>query len=145
MHRRFVYAGKPEGIPGQYYILVINPGVKSLICGLSAFVPLEGNNLTVDRLYTSLELLHWLLSQRITIVGTMMTNKKEIPVAVKSVSNRQHQSYKAYWNEDDPRITLHSYAVRKKSSGMKNVIIMSSFPAIPGVTKDDGHKKTSII
>ena len=143
-HRIFVYAGKPEGTPGEYYITDIIPVVKSLICGLSALVPLEGNNLTVDKRHTSLELLHWLLSERITIVGTMMTNKKEIPVEMKSVSAREHKSYKAYRNEDDPRVILHSYAVRTESSGMKNNLIMSSLSAIPGVIKDDGLGKPAI-
>ena len=143
-HRISVYAGKPEDVPGQYYIPGIVPVVKSLICGLLAFVPLEGNNLTVNRLYTSLELLYLLLFQQITTVGTMITIKKEIPIAVKSVSNRQHQSYKGYWNEDDLRVTLHSYAVRTNSSGLKNVLIMSSLAEFPGVTKYDGHNKPAV-
>ena len=55
--RTSVYSGKPIGEPGPYYISGIMPGVQSLVTQLSNFVDLQGRNITMDRLYTSFELL----------------------------------------------------------------------------------------
>lgn len=54
--RAVVYAGKPTGEPGPHYVQGIMPVVKSLVTQLSTFVDLQGRNITMDRLYTSIEL-----------------------------------------------------------------------------------------
>lgn len=54
--RTAVYAGKPTGDPGPYYVPGILPVVKSLITPLLASVDLQGRNITMDRLYTRIEL-----------------------------------------------------------------------------------------
>ena len=144
-HRVVVCAGKPEGTPGEFYAPGVLPTVKSLVCGLSSVFPLEGTNLTMDMRYTSLELTEWLLARNMTVVGTIMANKEEIPVSLKNANSRAHQSYETYWIEDDPRVTLHSYAVKTKTKRMKNILIMSSAPVIQAVTKDDGKKKPAVL
>jgi hypothetical protein len=55
--RTSVYAGKPVGVPGPHYIPGIIPIVKALVSQLGAFVDLAGRNITMDRLYTSVELV----------------------------------------------------------------------------------------
>ena len=113
-HRTVVYAGKPQGTPGQYYVPGINPIVKSLVNGLSEKVCIDGNNITTDRLYTNFELCDWFLSKKITTIGTMMANKKGIPNELKKTDDREHLSYECLWQIENPRISLHSYVVEKK-------------------------------
>jgi hypothetical protein len=55
--RTAVYAGKPTGEPGPHYVQGIIPVVKSLVTPLLVSVELQGRNITMDRLYTSVELL----------------------------------------------------------------------------------------
>ena len=74
-----VYAGKPVGEPGEYYLKGTSAVVKSLVSKLSESVNLRGRNITTDRLYTSYELTKWLLDRSITTVGTLMSNRKGIP------------------------------------------------------------------
>lgn len=54
--RTCVYAGKPTGTPGPYYVTGVMPTIKSLVEPLSQHVDLKGRNITMDRLYTSIEL-----------------------------------------------------------------------------------------
>ena len=63
-HRAIVYAGCPTGVPGQYYVPGVTPQVKTLVEGLSAHCALDGNNITMDRLYTNYEILEWLLARK---------------------------------------------------------------------------------
>ena len=46
----------------------------------------------MDRLYTSIPIANWLLEKHITIVGTLMTNRRGIPDEVKIVTNREERS-----------------------------------------------------
>ena len=137
--RTSVYSGKPTGNPGPYYITGITPTVKSLVNQLSIYVDLDGRNITMDRLYTSYELFQWLLEKKITAVGTIKNNRKCIPNEIKSVNERNDNSYKCFW-DDKGKTTLHSYVVRTKSKGLKNVLALSSMPPILGTTRDDKRK-----
>ena len=143
--RSVVYSGKPVGEPGPYYIPGIMPIVQSLITKLSENVDMRGRNITMDRLYTSYELLRWMLDQQITAVGTIKANKKCIPTEMKGIAGRDDKSYEYYWDTKDEKISLHSYVVNTKSSGKKNVLALSSVPPIIGVTKDDSKQKPAIL
>ena len=55
--RAVVYSGKPTDNQGPFYTPGIMPTVQSLIIKLSNKVDLKGRNITMDRLYTSHELL----------------------------------------------------------------------------------------
>ena len=143
--RAVVYAGKPLGDPNQFYVPGIQPIVKSLVNGLMSHVELDGNNITMDRLYTSYQLFQYLLEHNITAVGTIMANKKEIPAEVKSCTQREPLSYEAFWDENNPKTSLHSYVVKTKSSGKKNVLLLSSMPTFLGKTMDDKQDKPAIL
>ena len=101
--RAVVYAGKPQGEPGDYYVPGIIPIVKSLVTGLGNKTDLKGRNITMDRLYTSIELFQWLLTQSITGVGTMMLNRKGIPAEIKTMENRSEHSYKVLWETSEKK------------------------------------------
>ena len=74
-----------------------------------------------------------------------MRNKRCLPIEVKSLQDRENLSYKYYWNEEDNKISLHSYVVRTKSSGMKNVLALSTMPFLLATTKDDGKEKPALL
>ena len=64
----------------------------------------------------------------ITAVGTIKNNRKCIPNEIKDVNGRDNKSYKCYWEKEEGKISLHSYVVKTKSSGIKNVLLLSSIP-----------------
>lgn len=75
-----------------------------------------------------------------------MTNRKCIPSEFKDISQREINSYEYLWDKSsNEKISLHSYVVKTKSKGKKNVLVMSSMPPILGTTKDDGKEKPAII
>ena len=52
-------AGKPQQ-GGPYYINTIEDHVKTLVLTTGAKLPLEGRNISMDRLYTSVSTAIWL-------------------------------------------------------------------------------------
>ena len=136
-----VYAGKPVAEPTEYYIKGVTPIVKSLVDRLGRSVDLKGRNMTMDRLYTTYDLTKWLMTKSITTVGTLMSNRKEIPKEFVQIGERESPSYKLLFDVNTAgKITLHSYVVNTKSSGLRNVLLMSSFPPLLGLTKDETKK-----
>lgn len=99
----------------------------------------------MDRLYTNIPLFDWLLSKKITAVGTIMQNKRGIPSQFKSVSERENNSYKVLWEATKSKMSLHSYVVNTKSKGVKNVMLLSTLPPLLGTTIDDGKGKPALI
>ena len=102
-------------------------------------VDLKGRNITMDRLYTSYELFRYLLNRNMTAVGTIR-EKKCIPNEIKDTSNRSTPSYIFLYDETDEKLSLHSYVVSTKSKGKKNVLLLSSMPAIKGTTRDENKE-----
>ena len=136
-----VYAGRPVGEPGPYYIKGITATVKAMVEQLSRFVELDGRNITTDRLYTSYQLTNWLLSKNITTTGTLMSNKKGIPKHLLSVTDRDTPSCEVLYDTNtEGRVSLHSYVVSTKGNQKKNILLMCSQPPLIGVTKDDSKK-----
>ena len=58
-----VYAGKPVDTPNQFYLSGTDNYTKYLIDYLSERVVLSGRNLTMDRLYTSVDIAEWLYNK----------------------------------------------------------------------------------
>ena len=58
-----VYAGKPVDTPNQFYLSGTDNYTKYLVDCLSQRVVLSGRNLTMDRLYTSVDIAEWLYSK----------------------------------------------------------------------------------
>ena len=132
-----VYAGKPVGQPTQHYIKGTSAIVKSLVNRLSENTDLRGRNITTARLYTTYDLTQWLLNRSMTTVGTLMSKRKGIPKEFLTITDRECPSYKLLYNkESQGTVTLHSYVVNTKSSGKRNVLLLSSQPPLLGVTKD---------
>ena len=139
-----VYAGKPRAEPTIYYTPGTEHTVKSLIQSLECHTNLQGRNLSYDRFYSSLSLAEWLLTRGITSVGTIQSNRKGIPAEIKQIDHREVNSYEVYWEEDKNVLNLHSYVVKTKSSGKRNVLLLSAVTPLLGTTKDDQKRKPGI-
>ena len=68
-----VYAGKPVGCPNQFYLSGTDNYTKYLVDYLSERIVLSGRNLTMDRLYTSVEIAEWLYSKHQVIIKAYCT------------------------------------------------------------------------
>eukprot|EP00112_Aurelia_sp_Birch-Aquarium-sp1_P019687 Seg4924.2 transcript_id=Seg4924.2/GoldUCD/mRNA.D3Y31 product="PiggyBac transposable element-derived protein 2" protein_id=Seg4924.2/GoldUCD/D3Y31 len=139
-----VYAGKPEAGQGPHYISGTENIVKHLIEKLQSSQNLQGRNISMDRLYTSYSLFQWLLSNNITAVGTLMSNRHGVPDELKSAQGFAEFESQVYWEQSEKKVVLSSYTVKTKSKGSKNVLIMSTIQPLQGVTHDDGKKKPAL-
>ena len=59
-------------------------------------------------------------------------------------AGRKEFSYEILWNADDVGMTLHSYVVKTKSTGLRKVLLLSTLEPIIAVTQDDGKQKPQI-
>ena len=105
----------------------------------SAFVSLQGRNISMDRLYTSIPTARWLLSKNITMIRTMQHNRSGIPAEIKSTNDRENLSTNIYW-ADNGNLVLSSYVVSTKSA-RKNVLLLATTKPLLGVTRDDNKNK----
>ena len=134
-----VYAGRPVGEPGPHYVTGLEDAVKTLLTDMKTKNSITGRNVTMDRLYTSVPLARWMLEEHVTVVGTLNITRRGIPPAVKSLTGREDNSYVALF-EPETKLSLHSYAVTTKSSGKRNVLLLTTMNPIMGVTRDERKK-----
>ena len=90
------YCGKPIADYTPYYVAGIEESVKYLVQNLQGFSDLQGRNITFDRLYASVPLATWLLEQNRTCVGTLQSNRRGIPDAIKQTNGRESFSYEYF-------------------------------------------------
>lgn len=94
----------------------------------------SGRNLTTDNWFTSVPLAKYLYKEKITIVGTIRKNKREIPLDFISVKNRgQYSSLFGFSKEG----TLVSYVPKKG----KVVLLLSTMHNDSAIDQDTGEKK----
>ena len=138
------YSGKPKDGNGPYYIDDTENYVKYLVEEFEKDASLPGQNIWTDRLYMSISLANWLLERGITTVGTLNTNRIGIPDEIKQTKDREEFSATCHVNSSG-NLYLTSYAVRTKSKGKKNILVLSTMRSLPGATRDDGYHKPAII
>ena len=80
------------------------------------------------------------ISHNITFVGTLQSNRRDIPTEVKNVAERKWFPCQCFWESSENRLVLHSYLFPAKSSGQRNVLLLSTVELILGVKIDDGKK-----
>ena len=97
-----------------------------------------GRDIYVDRYFTTHELVCNLLFQKITLIGTIMSNRREIPSQFKSSRGREVESTKALY-DDSNGILLILYIPKRN----RNVLMMSSSHS--DVSIADCHSKPTII
>ena len=137
------FCGKPVGEPTEEY----KPGTfevtKHMVSKLQRYTTLKCRNISFDRLYTSLPLMNYLLEKDITAVGTLVSNRKGLPKEFLKTASIKEFPYEILWNAD-VRMTLHSYVVQTKSTGLRNVLLLLTLEPIIAVTQDDGMEKPQI-
>ena len=73
-YQSHVYSGKPVGDPSCHYVQGSDSYIRYLMTKLSDMQPLQGRNISMDGLYTSISIARWLLDNQVTIIGTLMLN-----------------------------------------------------------------------
>ncbi|XP_067253162.1 piggyBac transposable element-derived protein 4-like [Chanodichthys erythropterus] len=124
-----IYTGKaadrkPEKNQGMRVVLDMTSG-------------LQGHTITCDNFFTSYALGEELLRRKMSMIGTVRSNKPELPPALLSKKDRPRLSSKFAFTETH---TLVSYCPRKN----KNVLLMSTFHRDATISSKD-HKKPQII
>ena len=135
------FCGKPKSEPTEEYKQGIFEVTKHMVEKISNYTSLKGQNIGFDRLYTSIPLAYWLLVKDITSVGTLVPNRRGLPKEFIKTTKREEFSYKVLWHKDEPYMSLHSYAVKTKSTGKPNWLLLSTLELLLAVTRDDGKKK----
>ena len=125
---------------GLYCIKGTNDLIQNLIDSLASHADVKGRNLSFDRHYTSIPIAEWLLEEKqLTCIETQEGNWKGIPVDITAVKQREVFSYEIYRGKENNVMITFSYVV-KTSTGTKNVLILSTFEPILGVTNDARKK-----
>ena len=97
-----------------------------------------GRDIYVDWYFTSHGLVCNLLRQNLTLIGTIMANRREVPSQFKAAKGREIESTKALYDHSN-KILLLSYVPKRN----KNVLMMSSSHSSISIT--DCHKKPTVI
>ncbi|XP_048037142.1 piggyBac transposable element-derived protein 4 isoform X1 [Megalobrama amblycephala] len=124
-----IYTGKaadrkPEKNQGMRVVLDMTSG-------------LQGHTITCDNFFTSYALGEELLQRKMSMIGTVRSNKPELPPALLSKKDRPRLSSMFAFTETH---ALVSYCPRKN----KNVLLMSTFHRDAAISSED-HKKPQII
>ena len=82
-YKALPYAAKPTGGDGPFCISSTADYIKSLVIGTKEQVRLDLRNISMHRLYTSVEIANWLLEKNITIVGRVFLKKYLIQKTMK--------------------------------------------------------------
>jgi len=97
-----------------------------------------GRDIYVDRYFTSHGLVCNLLQQNLTLLGTIMANRREVPSQFKAAKGREIESAKALYDHSN-KILLLLYVPKRN----KNVLMMSSSHFSISIT--DCHKISTVI
>ena len=122
-----IYSGREENNPPHQNL------ANDIVMNLCSVYYGTGRDIYVDRYFTTHELVCNLLSQKLTLVGTIMSNRREISSQFKSARGRQVESTKALYDYSNG-ILLISY---------HNVLMMPYSHSDVSVT--DCHSKLTII
>ena len=86
---------------------------------------LKGTNISMDRYCTSIPLVEWLCDKNIACIGTLNSNQKGLPKEIKETKGREENSWISCKSDKD-EVTLNSYVVKSKSSGVRNVLLLQT-------------------
>ena len=137
-YQTHVYSGKPEEVTNEsFYVQGTINYIKYLVKQLQKCHSLKGRNITMDRLYTSLEIADWLSARIITMVGTFQKNRVGIPPELKVVKDKAELSNEIYW-EVNGKYNISSYVV-KTSKGKKAVLMLSTMEPFLGKKRNLLH------
>lgn len=128
-----IYCGRqPEGP----YFLPNTPD--SIVMRLCTPIFGSGRNITADNWFTSLKLVRQLIEKKLSYVGTVRKNKRELPPMFASPRNRSCFSSIFGYTKDE---TLVSYVPKKG----KTVLMLSSMHTSSKEVSDEPEKKPEVI
>ena len=78
-------------------------------------------------------------------MGTLQSNRRDIPIEVKNVAERDRFPCQCFWEFSENKLVLHSYVFPTNSSGQRNVLLRSTVELLLGVTIDYGKKNRYMI
>ena len=139
-YKALSYAAKSTAGDGPFYISSTIDYIKNLVIRTKEQVRLNGRNISMDRLNTSVEIANCLLKKNITIVETVRKGRVDFPEEVFDTKNREVLSKTCHFEKDK----ISSYTVQTKSKGKKNVVILSTTRPMHSCTKDDNKSKPQI-
>ena len=136
------YNGKPDSPDNEYCVTGTDEYLKYLVNNFLSNNKLTGRNISLGHYFTSVTLAQWCLEKKISIVGTVRTDRKGIPKEMKELRDREEKSTKNCHSEDNK--LLFVLYVDKKKTGKKNIVVLSTMHKSIGVTRDR-RKKPKII
>ncbi|KAG1713940.1 PiggyBac transposable element-derived protein 4 [Nymphon striatum] len=139
-----VCAGKPQSGNGPHYIDETENYIKYFVTQMEKDMSLQGRNISMDRLYTSIYIAQWLLGKRMTVVGTLQMDRIGIPDKLKSTKDQEDLSSTIYWEEEKKDMVMCTYTVKTKSNSWENVLMLSTMQPLLGITRDDDKKKPAL-
>ena len=74
----------------------------------------------------------------------MNHNHHGIPTELKNTSEQEEFSVACHYESVKKDLRLLSYTVKTKSSGKKNVLVLSTMHPLNGITRDDNKQKPGI-
>ena len=101
---------------------------------------LKGTNISMDRYYTSILLTEWLYDKNITCLRTSNSNRKGLSKENQETKGREKKSWISC-KSNKGEVTLNSYVMKTKSSGMRNILVLQTTNLADYATHDD--KKAS--
>ena len=100
-----IYTGKEPRMPVKKDL------AKNVVMKLTDYIHNSGRNITMDNYFTSVPLAEDLLKKRLTIVGTIRNNKREIPSIMKPNKSRSVCSSEFGFTKN---MTMVSYVPKEK-------------------------------
>jgi hypothetical protein len=95
-----------------------------------------GRNVITDNFFTSVDLANQLKNKKLTLVGTVKQNKREIPQEFKPARQRDENSSIFDFTKD---FTLVSYVPKKN----KSLVLLSSFHHDSAICSDSGKPENT--
>lgn len=98
-HNAYVYCSKWESGHGEFYIEGTGNYIKDLANAMKENIDLQGRNISMDHLYSSISITNWLLQKN-------MASHIGILDALKDVNKRENTSYNIHWKSTKRDTTL---------------------------------------
>ncbi|PAA53757.1 hypothetical protein BOX15_Mlig004292g1 [Macrostomum lignano] len=127
-----MYVGREEDREvslGEHVVLRLAEGLRG-----------SGMGITVDNFFCSLSLARRLQRWNLTLLGSMRSHRREVPLQMRSCRNRQLHSTEFVYTEED-KIQLAAY----KAKPNKLVLILSSQHSSPAVSAHPAQKPQVIL
>jgi len=87
-----------------------------------------------------------LKEKKITMLGTLQANRVGQPRELVKDTKKEEFSYEVFWDESNGgALNLHCYTCVNKSTGKKNVILLTTQQPILGTEKNDREKRPAVI